>query len=200
MRKTIWALLAAAGSACSNGTGPAGPVPTSRLHFVVQDSTAPPLLSDTASFYAKVGEDRRVQFFYEGSSPGDTGETFLEFEIRADGLWKRPDGTAFQAGDSMLISIAVADPHQFVFTFSPSGLQFNPSDPARLHVEYYHADHDFNGDGRVDARDSATENQLNVWQREPPDTLWTQIGSAKNAETDELEAAIFSFTQFAVAW
>jgi hypothetical protein len=200
MRKTSWALLVALGAACSDSAGPPGPVPQSQLHFVVQDSLAPPLLSDTATLYAKVGVDRRVALFYQGATPADTGETFMEFEVRADALLKRPDGTAFQAGDSILITVVVRDPRQFIFTFSPTGLQFNPADPARLHIEYYHADHDFNGDGHVDARDSTTENQINVWRSEPPDSLWTQIGSVKNEETDEIEAAILSFTQFAVAW
>jgi len=200
MRKTFWALMVTLGWACSDSAGPPGPVPQSQLHFVVQDTLAPPLLSDSASFYAKVGVDRRLQLFYQGATPADTGETFLEFEVRADALLKRPDGSAFQPGDSILISVVVQDPRQFVFTFSPSGLQFNPSDPARLHIEYYHADHDFNGDGHIDAGDTATENRIEVWRSEPPDTLWTQIGSVKNEETDEIEAAIFSFTQFAVAW
>jgi hypothetical protein len=200
MRKTIWVLLITLGWSCGDGAGPPGPVPTSRLHFVMQDSTAPPLLTDSVGFYARVGEDRRVALFYQGSSPGDTGETFLEFEVRPNGLLKRPDGSAFQPGDSILISLAVVDPRQFIFTFGPPGLQFNPADPARLHIEYYHSDHDFNGDGHVDAGDDAAEGQLGVWQREPPDTLWGQIGSAKNEETDEIEATILSFTQFAVAW
>lgn len=200
MRKTIWALLVPLGWSCGNSAGPPGPTPTSQLHFIMQDATAPALLSDTVSFYAKVGEERRVALFYQGAAPGDTGETFLEFEVRPNTLLKRPDGSAFQPGDSILISLAVEDPHQFVFTFGPSGLRFNPADPARLHVQYYHSDHDFNGDGHVDANDDAAEHQLNVWQREPPDTLWSQIGSAKNEETDEIEATILSFTQFAVAW
>jgi hypothetical protein len=200
MRKTIAALLATLGCACSDGSGPPTPVPTSRLHFMIQDSTAPPLVADSASFYAKVGADRQVQLFYQGATPSDTGEAFLQFEVKADGLLKRPDGTAFQAGDSILITVSVADPQRFDFTFAPAGLQFNPADPARLHIEYNHSDHDFNEDGLIDAKDSTAENLLSLWRREPPDSLWTQIGSVKNEELDEIEAAILSFTQFAVAW
>lgn len=200
MRKTIWVLLAALGGACRDSASPPGPVPSSQLHFIVQDSTAPPLLADTAGFYAKVGVDRRVRLSYQGTAPGDTGDTFLDFEVKADGLWRRPDGSAFQAGDSILITVAVVDPRKFVFAFSPTGLQFNPASPALLHVEYFHSDHDFTGDGSIDAEDSTAEDQLNVWRREPPDPLWTQVGSLKNEEIDEIEATILSFTQFAVAW
>ena len=200
MRKTILALLAAAGWACNDGSGPPMPVPSSRLHFVLQDSTAPALLADRGSFYAKVGEDRRLELFYQGGTPGDTGEAFLRFEVRGNSLVKHPDGSPFQPGDSILISVSVGDPTRFEFTFAPAGLQFNPTDPAQLHIEYNHSNHDFNGDGKHDAQDDVTETKLNVWRREPPDTLWTQIGAVKNEEFDEIEAAILSFTQYAVAW
>jgi hypothetical protein len=184
--------------ACTDSTGPSQ-VSTGQLHFVIQASTAPALLSDTASFYAKVGEDRRLELFYLGQS-GDTGEAFFQFEVHATSLLKRPDGSSFQPGDSILISVAVGDPSKFDFTFSPAGLQFNPSDPARLRIEYNYSNHDFNGDGVEDSRDTRTETMLSIWRREPPDSLWTKIGSVKNEEFDEIEAAILSFTQFAVAW
>lgn len=196
MRKTTLALLVAL-SACLD---PSGPVPNSQLHFLVQAPTAPPLLAPSASFYAKSGTDRLVRLYYQGASPGDTGETFLQFEVRANSLARRPDGTTFQPGDSILITVAVSDPTRFDFGFSPSGLRFNASDPARLHIEYNHSDHDFNRDGKEDSEDIAAENMLSIWRRELPDSLWTRLGSVKNEEADEIEAAILSFTQFAVAW
>jgi len=185
--------------ACTDSVGPPQQLPTGQLHFLVQDATAPALLSDTASFYAKVGEDRRVELFYRGLT-SDTGEAFLRFEVHAVSLLKRPDGSSFQQGDSILITVAVGDPSRFDFTFSPAGLQFNPADPAKLHIEYNHSDHDFNEDGVEDSRDTHTETLLSFWRREPPDSLWTKLSSVKNEEFDEIEAAILSFTQFAVAW
>lgn len=185
--------------ACSDSVGPANQRPTGLLHILTQDSTAPALVSDTARFYAKVGEDRRVELYYRGLT-SDTGEAFLQFEVHAVSLLKRPDGSSFQPGDSILITVAVGDPSKFDFTFSPSGLQFNPADPARLKIEYNHSDHDFNNDGVEDAGDTQAESQLAIWQREPPDTLWSRLGTLKHVELDEIEAAILSFTQFAVAW
>lgn len=196
MKTTVAAAVLAL--ACTDSTGPSQ-VPTGQLHFVIQDATAPALLSDTASFYAKVGEDRRVELFYRGLT-SDTGEAFFQFEVHAASLLKRPDGSSFLPGDSILITISVGDPTKFDFTFSPAGLQFNPADPARLHIEYNYSNHDFNGDGVEDSRDVQTEGQLSIWRREPPDSLWTKLGSVKNEELDEIEAAILSFTQFAVAW
>ena len=197
MRNLVVAVLIAV--ACTDSAGPPLQVPTGQLHFLVQDATAPALLSDTASFYATVGEDRRVELFYRGLT-SDTGEAFFQFEVHAASLLKRPDGSSFQPGDSILITVAVGDPSKFDFTFSPSGLQFNPADPARLKIEYNHSDHDFNADGVEDSGDVQAESQLAIWRREPPDTLWSKLGTLKHVELDEIEAAILSFTQFAVAW
>lgn len=200
MQKAILATLAAFMIACSNSDAPPTPVPAAQLHFVLQDSTAPHLVSDSASFYAKAGEDRRLELFYGGMVPGDTGEAFLQFVVRANSLLKRPDGTAFQPGDSILITVAVADPTKFDFTFSPAGLQFNPGDPARLHIEYNHANHDYNGDGHHDSEDDRAQTLLSFWRLEPPDTLWTNVGAVNSEDFEELETGILSFSHYAVAW
>jgi opacity protein-like surface antigen len=196
-RKATFAALAVL-VACSTTDGPLNPVPTAQLHFVQQDP-AYHLLSDSASFYAKVGEDRRVELFYRGYS-SDTGEAFLQFEVHAVSLLKRPDGSAFQPGDSILITVTVPDTTKFDFVFSPTGLQFNPADPARLHIEYNYSNHDFNGDGHQDTEDDHARSLLNVWRREPPDTLWTSQGARNSEEFEELETAILSFSHYAVAW
>jgi hypothetical protein len=196
-RKATFAALAVL-VACSTTDGPLNPVPTAQLHFVQQDS-AYHLLSDSASFYAKVGEDRRVELFYRGYS-SDTGEAFLQFEVHAVSLLKRPDGSAFQPGDSILITVTVPDTTKFDFVFSPTGLQFNPADPARLHIEYNYSNHDFNGDGHQDTEDDHARSLLNVWRREPPDTLWTSQGATNSEEFEDLETAILSFSHYAVAW
>ncbi len=197
MRRTTLVAVAAL-VACSTTDGPPGPVSTSQLHFAVQD-TAYHLLSDSASFYAKAGEDRRLELFYRGYT-GDTGEAFLQLEVHAASLLKRPDGSTFQPGDSILITVSVPDTSKFDFVFSPSGLQFNPADPAHLQIEYNYANHDFNGDGVFDTEDSRAQGLLNIWRREPPDTLWTSQGAANSQEFEELQAAILSFSHYAVAW
>jgi len=197
MRKARLAALAAV-VACTTVDGPVTPVPTAQLHFVVQNP-AYHLLSDSASVYAKVGEDRRLELYYRGYS-SDTGEAFLQFEVHGASLLKRPDGSSFQAGDSILITVVVPDTNVFDFVFSPSGLQFNPADPARLHIEYNYADHDFDRDGHITSSDSVARAHLNVWRREPPDTVWTSQGASNSEEFEELEAAITSFSHYAVAW
>jgi len=201
MRRLLFAFvtLALAG-ACSNSSGP-GPAPArATLNFVRQDSTYKPLLSAQGSFYAKVGEARRVRLVYQASTPTDSGAEFLRFEVPSDGLYRKPDGTPFAAGDSIKIIVTVVDPKQFLFDFQPSGLQFNPSDPARLKVEYHYADPDYNGDGSVDSSDAEIEGLLSLWRREPPDSLWFKMAAVKSVELSEFDADVLRFSQYAVAW
>jgi hypothetical protein len=201
MRRLLLALvtLAMAG-ACSNSSGPGSPAPRATLNFVRQDSTYKPLLSTQGAFYAKVGQGRLVRLVYQGSTPTDSGAEFLRFEVPGDGLYRQPDGTPFAAGDSIQITVTVIDPKRFQFDFQPSGLQFNPSDPARLRVEYHYADPDFNGDGSVDSSDADIEGVLSLWRREPPDSVWFQMAAVKSVELEQFDADVLRFSQYAVAW
>src|SRR5437870_8129923 len=196
MRRLISALaILASASACSNSSGPVTAPPRATLNFVVQDSTYKPILAAQGSFYAKVGEHREVRLVYQGSTPADSGAEFLRFEVPTDGLYRKPDGTAFGPTDSIRITVTVVDPKKFLFDFQPSGLQFNASDPARLRVEYHYADPDFNGDGSVDSSDANIEGLLSLWRREPPDSLWFQMAAVKSIELEQFDADVLRFSQ-----
>ena len=200
-RLKLWLLIVVAiVLACSDTGGPSTASPRAQLNFVRQDSTYKPLLSAQGIFYAKVGEHREVRLVYQGSTPTDSGAEFLRFEVPTDGLYRKPDGTAFGATDSILITVTVVDPKQFKFDFQPAGLQFNPSDPARLKVEYHYADPDFNGDGTIDSRDAEIEAMLSLWRRESPDSLWFKTAAVKSVELEQFDADVLRFSQFAVAW
>ncbi len=199
MRRLLLICSAAALVSCSDSSGPSG-VPDAALHIITQAVTAPALAATRASFWAKVGEDRELRLAYKGRTPTDSGEEFLRFEVPGDGLLRKPDGSAFQAGDSILITITIVDSSRFLFRFEPSGLQFNPAQPARLKVYYYEANPDFNGDGIVNAADTTIEHQLDVWGRESASGPWFRNGSVKFEELDEIDANIVSFTEYAIAW
>jgi hypothetical protein len=184
---------------CGDNTGPAG-VPDAQLTIVRQDTLAPPLLTTQASFWAKVGDGREIRLFYQGAAPGDTGDEYLRFEVPGDGLYRKPDGSAFQPGDSILITITVFDPTRFHYQFEPSGLRFSPEHPARLKVRYFNGEHDFNGDGVEDADDAAIETVLDLWRRTGPGALWFKVGAVKFEELDELDANIQSFSDYSIAW
>jgi len=199
MRPLFFGLTTLTLLACGDSTGPAG-VPDSQLHIVVQDPLAPPLYAQQDTFWAHVGQGRELRMYYQGATPTQTGDEFLRFEVPGSGLLRKPDGSLFQPTDSILITITVVDPAKFLFQFEPTGLVFNPDQPARLKALYVHANHDFNGDGVVDARDTAIESVLDLWKRESPTAPWSKIGAVNFEALDELDANIFSFTSYAIAW
>ena len=197
LRRILFALTAAAVLACSDNTGPETR-PDADLNIVQQDTLAPPLDSTVARFWAKVGDGREVRIEYQ--PPLDSAEDFLRFEVPGDGLLRKPDGSAFQTGDSILITVTVIDPARYQFRFEPAGLKFNPDHPARLKVYYYFANHDFDGDGVIDSADDAIEHLLDMWGREGTTSPWFRVGSVKFEESDEIDANILSFSEYALAW
>ena len=202
MRRWIGTVALLAGAvACSSSSAPHSPtpVPTDQLHVVVQDSTAPPLYSDSVSQLFTAGQSGDVRLYYANVT-GGSGEEFLRLEIPGDGLFRKPDGAAFQPGDTIRISIRVIDPKKMVFEFQPAGLQFNPTDPARLKIEYLHSDHDYNEDGVVNAADSTIQAQLDVWKNDPPSMLWYKQGAVNFESLEEIDVNVTSFSQYAVAW
>lgn len=201
MKRLTWlAVFALAVSACGDGTGPEG-VPESELRFVKQDPLAPPLYAVQDTFWAKVGDGRDLRLYYQGATPTELGDELLRFEVPGDGLYRKPDGTAFVAGEEILITITVVDPQRFIFKFEPTGLRFNPDNPARLRIRYGNADHDFDEDGVEDSEDAEIESRLlDVWRQPAPGALWLKLGAVKFEEADELDTKIFTFSNYSVAW
>jgi hypothetical protein len=182
---------------CSENTGPESR-PDAELTIVQQDTLAPPLDSTVARFWAKVGDGRDVRIEY--APPLDSAEDFLRFEVPGNGLLRKPDGSTFQPGDSILITVTVVDPARFLFRFEPAGLQFDPDHPARLKLHYLFANHDFDNDGVVDSDDDAIEQLLDMWHRTGATGPWFRVGSVKFEESDEIDANILSFSEYALAW
>jgi len=199
MRRMLWLAVMIAALGCDDSGGPGG-VADARLMIVLQDSLAPPLMTTQDSFWVRVGDDRDLRLYYEGAQPGDTGEEFLRFEVPSDGLYQKPDGSAFGPNDSLLVTVKVVDPSRFLFDFAPDGLRFHPSHPARLRVRYLHGEKDFDGDGDEDSDDGDIEAFLDLWHRTGPGALWYKMGGVKFEDLDEIDANILSFSQYAVAW
>ena len=200
LRRILFALIAlttAAVLGCSDNTGPETR-PDADLNIVQQDTASPPLDSMVARLWAKVGDGRELRIEY--APPLDSAEDFLRFEVPGDALLRKPDGSAFQPGDSILITITVVDASRFLFRFEPSGLQFSSEHPARLKIHYGLSNHDFNEDGAEDSDDDAIEHLLDLWRREGTTSPWFRVGSVKFEESEELDANILSFSEYALAW
>jgi hypothetical protein len=182
--------------ACDRGPTEPEELPQEELIFLRATPDAPPLAALQAQVWARRGEGRRIEIPYArvGSYGGDR---CLELNIPGDALWKRPDGTLYQPGDSVLITVTVSNPNQFHFRFEPSGLQFNPQHPAELRISYKWADRDFNGDGVIN--DADRNFTFAVWRQETLAAPWYRLRTEKDDNVQEARADVLGFTGYALA-
>jgi hypothetical protein len=198
-RLLLAALFGAVGS-CSDGSGPNdGARPPSELNVIHVAPTSTPLFNPSATFYAKRGEDREVRIFFQDEAGGQ-GEEYLRLRVDAQSLLALPDGTPVLEGDSVQIGVRVVDPAEMLFELTPSGLQFNPLEPAQLKIHYDHANGDLNDDGRVDGEDDSLESTLSIWRQEQPGDPFIRLTSVLSVEIDEAEAELTGFSRYALAY
>jgi hypothetical protein len=201
-RSAFGLLLAAVGLlsiACNDATGPDG-VGTDELSFLQLPPGAPPLVVQTASFWARTDDNREVRMYFR-PRPGESDSSeFLRFRVDEGSLARRPNGSAFAAIDSILITVTVVDLQRLIVDFQPSGLRFSQSRPARLKIEYENADHDFDDDGDIDSNDENLEQRFSIWRQETAGAPWFELGTVRRDDLDEIEADIFGFTNHALAY
>ena len=193
MKRWCWLLAIALLAACSDGgTGPEnGAVPENELTFLRLNSASAVTVRQ-ASFWAVAGQSRTLVMRYAD------GQELLELEVRDKSLLRRPDGSVFLPGDSVLISVTLDPANRYVVFFEPSGLVFNPIETAHLEINYMQADPDIDDDGDEDAEDLALEAQLRFWQQERPGLPWLPLSTLR-IDDDDLETNVLSFTGFAMA-
>jgi hypothetical protein len=194
-RAFMCALIPIVVSACGGSTEPEVERTETDLHFVRLSATAPPLSATVVTFWAKRGTDREVRVGYQGST-----EDYVRLRVDKDALSQRPDGSTIAVGDSVLITMTVVDPTKFVVQFQPAGLRFSSSSPARLKFEFHQANHDFDGNGVVDAFDSSIRTQLAIWRQEAPGLPWVKLSSKVEVEADEVSADLLGFSGYALAY
>jgi hypothetical protein len=201
MRSMKWLVVGCVALAgCESSTEPVPiTLDENELQFVVFPADLAPLVTREASFWAVAGDDRLLVMRYV-PEPGETeGEEFLEFKVPGDGLSRRADGSRFEEGDSVLITVRVDPQNRFLFEFEPSGLVFDEDHPAELEITYRRVGGDLDGDGDEDADDRDLEMNLHIWKRERPGDPWRQLGTVQFEAQKELEADITSFTGFCIA-
>lgn len=200
------ALLLAAVACGGDTTAPPGEqppgssVPASALSFVPLGRNAPSLVSNTASFWARVGEDRILRMYYRPRAGRTDSTEFLRFRVRKKSLLRRPDGTSFGPNDSLQITLRVTDPTSLVVEFSPAGLLFDPSDPADLKLSFHERNGDLNDDGKSDASDATVLSRIAIWKQESAGLPWVKLLSNLVVGADEIEAKLTGFTSYAIAY
>ena len=193
-------VVVAALAACDDSTQPDDDVvvPTDELVFARLESGVTIPTRDT-SFVVTAGEEFEMELFTDPEPGDDDGQEFLEFELEEETLLRRPDGTSFQPGDTITIRVMVPG-DAYVFHFEPSGLVFNPNQPAELKISYADADDDFDDDGDIDDEDAAFESDLTVWRQDVLGGDWARLGATMHSvELDEIEIDVHHFTGFALA-
>jgi hypothetical protein len=177
-------------TSCDNSTENTVPdeLEESQLEFVPRQAAAPALATMDTSFWAVKGRDSELEIRYQGQGGPGTGKEFLEFVVEEQTLLRRPDGTTFADGDSIEIRVTV-DPLLFLVEFEPSGLEFNPNEPAKLELDYDEAEDDF----------LVRESDIDFWLQEQSNEPWARLASIQVEELDEIEVLLTGFTRYALA-
>jgi hypothetical protein len=182
-------------------TNPDSGTPQASLQFL-RPATGATLSRDSVSFWAVRGQNREVAMYYKPFAGSSDSVRFLRFKVDNVSLLKRPDGTTFATGDSVLITIKVLDFSKLITQFSPSGLTFSTSKPAELRLDFGHCDQDFNHDGVVNSTDTNLVPTFAIWKQEQLGQPWVKLTSAVevNGSLTEVKADVGSFTNHAVAY
>lgn len=195
MKRLVIAVLAILVTACGEGITPP-PQPAllgSELTFYRFSSDAFEHAPREAGFWAVKGEDRSLVLRYT-----DTHAEFMRFEVDASSLWKRPDGSAFQSGDSIYISVNLDSSGRMIFRFAPSGLKFDARQAARLTIDSSRRNADINGNGSVGPDDVLLALRAGIWKQELPLLPWLKLPGV-NLAGDVATVDIHDFTGFGMA-
>lgn len=192
-------LLAALLAGCEQIATPEEGREESELNFV-EIGKGVELERDSVSFWAYPDRATQVEIRYVSAGVYLNGNTkCLLFRVPAGSLLRHPNGRRVEPGDSVRITIGVANDRQYNFRFQPSGLRFNPGAPAQLEIRYRWANPDFNSDGVVDARDAEAAAEISVWHQSAPGERWFEVPTLRIADGVEARTAVFGFSQYALA-
>jgi hypothetical protein len=169
-------------------------------HFLRAKAGAPTIANPVIKFYAKKGQRRTVFMLYH-ARPGQKDSTDLvRFRVREQSLLARPNGTRIRAGDSVLITLRLVDPVKLIVSFEPTGLRFNPQDPADLRIRWNETNPDVNRDGVVNQQDATLKQRLKIWRRESSTQPWVRTPSVVDVPSQECELDLTGFTRYAIAY
>lgn len=184
-RLLVTPLAALAIAGCSTADDPEPGVPESALHFLTPDPGAPGFVVDTLRFYAVVGQDRSAVLYYQDSVP------FATFDVPAGALTQNATGAPLTTGDSLLITVAIADSSRLIVGFQPTGLVFASGRPAQLTLSYAHARNNLS---------ASSESSLSLWRQENPGEPWHRVSSNTRKDLKTVSGRVDGFTVYATAY
>jgi hypothetical protein len=195
-------LLIATASLAGCGDDPSAPVvvPEAQLHVVVQAPTAPALTATVVAVWVKRGVDKEIRLHYRPRLGVADSTEFLRLRFDDHTLLARRDGSRIAMGDSVLVTLTVPDPTKFLVNLEPTGLRFNPDEPAELRWKLADSDDDLDDDDDVDPADVALYSSLAVWRQETVGQPWAKLVSRLTVESDQIEAELVGFSNYVVAY
>ena len=204
IRHAAWlaALLALACGQDGTPTDPFGPgeEPASSLNIVAVAPDAAPPEALSVSFWAF--KDRRSEGRIRlADQPGrGRGHEYLRLTFPKGALLARPDGTPFAIGDSVLITVRVADPARILFEMEPAGLRFDPAAMPELRIRYDIAGDDLDRNGRHDSDDDEIEEHLGIWRQSTATSPFVRLESVAAFGNHEVRAELPGFSRYAIAY
>ena len=198
--------IAVAAAACAESTGNGGGTPAGDLNFLELAAGAPALCNDSAGAWfikdSSGGADQEVALTFPDNGSTCAGNThdFLRLRIKGSSLQRLPDSTLIDSGDSVFIYVKWVGSDSILFDLQPTGLLFDPLDPAELRIEYDESGPDLNHDGHSDGEDDVIEQRLDIWRQEKPGDPFVRVGTARSEANKEIEAKLNGFSRYAIAY
>jgi hypothetical protein len=168
------------------------PVVSAEPAFLTAAPGAPKIANPEISFWAKQGQDHTVRMYYHAQPGALDSSTFAELRLRRTSLKAYPDARPFAAGDSVLITMSLADPERLILELKPSGLKFSADRPASLKLSYVHTD--------AASASPSVEKTLRIWRRESSDQPWTTLATNFETGLHEVKADLSGFSGYAIAY
>lgn len=162
----------------------------SLLHFLMPASNAPALATDTVKFYAVVGQDRSASLWYHKASGQTDSTRWVNFDVPSGALVTDQNGDTLAAGDSLQITMYLADSSNMVVGFQPSGLVFNSSNKPTLVMSYHWAN----------PLTLLLQALLGIWYQDTPGGLWFPAASTVQIPAQTVTGRCPGFSVYASAY
>jgi hypothetical protein len=168
-----------------------GGVVGSLLNFLAPASNAPALVSDTVRFYAVVGQNRSDSIYYRPAQGQSDSVRFVYFDVPAGALVTNQNGDTLAQGDSLQITIYLADSANMVVGYQPSGLQFSGTQPASMVLSYHWAN---------PLTLPLLQSLLGIWYQEQSGGNWFCAPSSVQIPAQTVTGSVNGFSVYASAY
>jgi hypothetical protein len=168
-----------------------GGIAGSLLNFLAPATNAPGLVTDTVRFYAVVGQNRSDSIYYRPATGQSDSVRFVYFDVPAGALITNVNGDTLAQGDSLQITMYLADSANMSVGFQPSGLQFSSTQPASIVLSYAWAN---------PLSLPMLQSLLGIWYQEQSGGNWFCAPSSVQIPAQTVTGSVNGFSVYASAY